>query len=227
MCVSVTQKDTEGSCKHQRKPNLRDKHAVYTASFLQQTALIWYGMHIISTRAAGGWALGTTQTTAFTMNNPSNPKKIQHEYTEELAELDAGIIALLLLPRWISRHSECTWCGSLAAIFPVGSVGGKSAAHMSFTFSDTCNNKRKTTHKSVELKTAWKSFMNAFAKYGGLCFMQRWLIRRVLLNNGNTLKFRSYFNLEWCPSGNFTTEWFNWHRRNWQLWRTIRAHWKK
>lgn len=56
-------------------------------------------MHIISGGGSRGWALGTTQTTVFTMNNLSNPEKMQHEYTEELAYLDAMISALLLLPR--------------------------------------------------------------------------------------------------------------------------------
>lgn len=55
-------------------------------------------MHIISMGAVGGWALETTQTTVFTMNNLSNPKKIQHEYMEEPALLYTVTISLLLLP---------------------------------------------------------------------------------------------------------------------------------
>lgn len=68
-----------------------EKFSVYAASFSPQSALMWYGMHSISMVAAGGWALGTTQTTVLTKNNPSNAEKIQHSYMEELAELDASI----------------------------------------------------------------------------------------------------------------------------------------
>lgn len=67
--------------------------------------LIWYAYHFHG--GSRGPALGTTQTTVFTMNNLSNPKKIQHEYMEELAWLDV-VMALLLLPRGISRYSEGT-----------------------------------------------------------------------------------------------------------------------
>lgn len=121
--LCVPQEDTERSCKHQRRPNPRDTlclhHLIFTANC---SNLIWYAYHFWG--AAGEWALGTTQTTVFTMNNLSNPKKIQQEYMEELAQLDAVIIALLLLPRWISGHSKSTWCGC-------------------------CGTLRKTTHKSI------------------------------------------------------------------------------
>lgn len=68
-----------------------EKFSVYVASFSPQSALMWYGMHSISMVAAGGWALGTTQTTVLTKNNPSNAEKIQHSYMEELFKLDASI----------------------------------------------------------------------------------------------------------------------------------------
>lgn len=88
---------------------------------------------------------GITQTTLFAMNNRSN-----HHYT--VAELNALIIALLLLPRWLSGCSRSTWRSSLVVIFPLGSVMTTTAANLLFAFFFF--NERHTKIKRREHKPA-------------------------------------------------------------------------
>lgn len=205
MWLCVPQEDTERSCKHQRRPNPRDTLCLHRLIFTANCSnLIWYAYHFWG--AAGEWALGTTQTTVFTMNDLSNPKKIQHEYMEELAQLDAVIIALLLLPRWISRHSKSTWCGCLAAIFPVG-LTHTHVIHILWHIKE-----RPHTSQS---KSTNRSFMKTL-EYEGVCFIQLWLFRKVLRNNCSTCSSLTAISIKVghllaipqlnCPTGNRKTD---------------------
>lgn len=87
-------------------------HLIFTANC---SNLIWCAYHFwgVGGESGGGWrksgVWGPHREHCLLWITQETLGKTQHEYMEELSRLNAVIIALWLLPRWISRHSKSIW----------------------------------------------------------------------------------------------------------------------